>query len=192
MVTKNDLSSKDLLLILLYSPGVGEECNESISGRTRIIKMVFLFEKELYKEFFSTVKIEIPEFEPYDYGPFSKSLFDDLRFFISINFIEAIETRIPLSTSEQYEFELDKSDIEDDEYSFIEPVGNVELEYRLSSIGESYVYEQLWNKLSAGQHEALKRFKKNINIISLDSLLRYVYTKYPESASKSKIADKYL
>jgi len=192
MVTKNDLSSKDLLLILLYSPGIGEKYNEAISGRTRIIKMVFLFEKELYKEFFNTIKIEIPEFEPYDYGPFSKSLFDDLRFFTSINFIEAAETRIPLSTSEQYEFELDKSDIEDDEYSFIEPVGNVELEYKLTNIGESYVSKYLWKKFSANQHDALKRFKKNINVISLDSLLRYVYTKYPESASKSKIADKYL
>ena len=154
--------------------------------------MVFLFEKEVYKEFFNEISIEIPEFEPYDYGPFSKFLFDDLRFFISIKFIKTKKTRIPLSTVEKYEIELDDSEIEDYEYWFSESDENVELEYMLSNIGEKYVCEQLWNKFSSTQHDALKRFKKNINLISLDSLLRYVYRKYPESASKSKISNKYL
>ena len=36
---------KDILLLLLYSPGVTEKYNEPIKGRTRILKMLFIFFK---------------------------------------------------------------------------------------------------------------------------------------------------
>jgi hypothetical protein len=39
------LSGKHILLLLLYSPGNSDHPNEPLVGRTRIIKMLFLFDK---------------------------------------------------------------------------------------------------------------------------------------------------
>jgi hypothetical protein len=37
---------RDVLLLLLYSPGKRGAINEPIVGRTRLVKMLFLFSKE--------------------------------------------------------------------------------------------------------------------------------------------------
>jgi len=42
---------RDILLLLLYSPGVSSQVNEPIAGRTRLVKMLFLFKKELLGQF---------------------------------------------------------------------------------------------------------------------------------------------
>lgn len=78
---KKDLSSKDLLLSFLYSPGIEAKINEPITGRTKLTKMMYLFEKQLYSQFFEeSIQIKLPDFEPYFFGPFSKQLFEDLAF----------------------------------------------------------------------------------------------------------------
>ena len=82
---KNQMSSKDLLLCFLYSPGLTEKVNEPILGRTKLTKMMFLFEKEIYNQFFiDAIDISLPDFRPYHFGPFSNQLFEDLSFFQSI------------------------------------------------------------------------------------------------------------
>lgn len=189
---KKELSSKDFLLALLYSPGIDKKCNEPIVGRTKLTKMVFLFDKEIYKQFFDDINIKLPEFEPYHYGPFSRQLFVDLKFFMSIGFIETEETLIPISSAEKYEVTIDPDDDCWDCVLFEEPDDNVELKYKLSEIGEKYVKERVWDTFSTPQKETISIFKSKINSISLDSLLNYVYNKYPESATKSRIADRYL
>ena len=94
-MNKKEMSSKDLLLSFLYSPGVSEEYNEAITGRTKLTKMMFLFEKQIYKQFFKdSIDIDLPDFEPYYFGPFSKQLFEDLSFFESIGMIVSEETGI--------------------------------------------------------------------------------------------------
>jgi len=194
---KKELSGKDLLLTLLYCPGFKSDPNEAIVGRTRITKMIYLFEKELYKkEFFNDMSIILPEFEPYHYGPFSRELFDDLGFFISIGLIQTEETSIPISPADKSEFVLDADDSVDDEWAvatFDEPhEPKVELKYSLSESGVKYVRENIWELFSPQQIENLSMFKKRINSISLDSLLNYIYNKYPDDTIKSRIADRYL
>ena len=97
-MNKKDITSKDLLLCFLYSPGMDIITNEPIIGRTKLTKMMYLFEKEIFSSFFKdNVDIILPSFEPYYFGPFSRQLFEDLAFFQSIGMIEAEETNIPLS-----------------------------------------------------------------------------------------------
>jgi hypothetical protein len=155
--------------------------------------MVYLFEKEIYKKFFQDIEITLPRFEPYHFGPFSKQLFEDLRFFISIGFIETEETIVPISSAEKYEVSLNEEDDDDcwDCASF-EADDGVELKYYLSDSGKKYDQEKVWGIFSETQHTNLLNFKKKINSISLDSLLNYVYNKYPEDASNSRIAERYL
>lgn len=191
---KKEMNSKDLLLAFLYSPGVTPQNNEPIIGRTKLTKMMFLFEKQIYSRFFEdSLQIELPTFEPYYFGPFSKQLFEDLSFFESIGMIEAKETNIPLSAADK----IESSGVfdEDDEWSeasFDDEDELFEQAYYLSNSGLQYVAELVWPLFTAIQIEKLIAFKAQINKISLDSLLRYVYKQYPEEAKKSIIANRYL
>lgn len=65
------LTGKRLLLLLLYSSTKKKEANVPIVGRTRLMKMVFLFEKELLDEFEKNrtfEEIALPEFFAWKYG----------------------------------------------------------------------------------------------------------------------------
>lgn len=194
------LNGKDLLLSFLYSPGIEDKVNEPIVGRTKLTKMMFLFEKEINNKFFKDKEIELPNFEPYYFGPFSKDLFDDLSFFLSIEMIETEETNIYISVVNKYESELivdeDIIEYKNDEWSCDSIDNNneekYELKYKLSATGIKYVEDNIWNQYTENQKQNLKIFKSKINSISLDSLLNYVYNKYPDMAKKSIIIDKYL
>ena len=192
---KDNLNSKDLLLSFLYSPGVSAKPNEAIIGRTKLTKMMFLFEKEIYKQFFKdSLQIKLPDFSPYFFGPFSKQLFEDLAFFESIGMIETKETNIPLSAVDKIEnagvFDSE-SEEEFQSVSFEDEKEKFELQYRLTERGEKYIKNEVWDNYSKKQQEVLKLFKAQINRISLDSLLKYVYNKYPETTKNSVIANKY-
>ena len=192
---KKQLNSKDLLLSFLYSPGISETLNEPITGRTKLTKMMYLFEKQIYPQFFEDrIEIELPDFKPYYFGPFSKQLFDDLSFFESVGMIISKETDVPLSAAERFEVERSSEDEYDmwSKASFDEESEEYESAYLLSETGKKYVEEQVWLLFSNAQKKKLQEFKAQINRISLDALLRYVYNKYPEDAENSRIAEKYL
>jgi hypothetical protein len=187
-----ELSGKDIILMLLYCPGIDKENNEPIVGRTKLTKMMFLFEKEVCGDLLKGIKVTLPVFEPYHFGPFSKGLFEDLSFLLSIGLICTEDTLIPISNAAKYEYKMSNDD-EWSEATFDETdEENVELKYLLSKQGIKYVEENVWNQLSSHQQSEMIQFKRQINSISLDTLLNYVYNKYPESAQKSVIADKYL
>ena len=185
------LTSKDFLLTLLYCPGIKEKENEPIIGRTRLTKMIFLFEEELKKEFFENLFNYKLDFEPYNFGPYSKELFDNLKFFLSIGLIDTEKTSIPISTAEKGEYEYSLDDGLTYEDSDNTETENYELKYFLSKNGVKYVKDKVWGLLSEKQTKQLVEFKRKINTISLDSLLRYVYNKYEKYTTKSVIAEKY-
>jgi hypothetical protein len=82
---------KDLLLLLLYSPGTTKNVNEPIVGRTRMMKAVFLFKTELFKRFKENIELKeenLYEFFPWFFGPFSADVYNDLTFFILRGFVD--------------------------------------------------------------------------------------------------------
>lgn len=119
-----------------------------------------------------------------------------MSFFISIGLIITESTLIPISPVEKSFTVFDVVDSIDDEWEDVtldqQNDSKVELKYSLSNNGVRYVIDNLWSLFSPMQLANLSAFKKNINSISLDSLLNYVYNKYPEDAINSKIASKYL
>jgi hypothetical protein len=193
-VEKKMLKGKDILLILLYLPGALKEKNEPIIGRTRITKMMFLFEKELFKNFDNIREESLPEFFAYDYGPFSKDLLDDIRFFRMIKFISEDSVGEAMSEAAVHEFVYD---IEDD-IGYGEEIDILNLDipkesmYSLTEKGIDFVEKSLIPLFTKEQIELLQQFKNKINILSLDAILSYVYNKYPEGAEKSKIRDRYI
>jgi uncharacterized protein len=185
-------NSKDLLLLLLYAPVKGRT-NTGVAGRTRLQKLVFVFRKELYNDFrFSRVIPEsaMPPFEAWKFGPFSKQVYSDIDFFRAIGFMDVGDTGEPPGAEEAEEYAYWQQEEPSEERVS-------ESEYRgeflaLTPKGEQFVRERLWDLLDESQRDALSALKSKFNEAPLYSILQYVYTKYPDSAENSEIADRVL
>lgn len=190
---KKELKAKDLLLALLYLPGITGEFNEPIKGRTRITKMFFLFEKEILKHFENFSITNMPEFFAYNYGPFSKDLLDDMGFFSAIGYIkeEILDEEMSEPEREEYCFDIN-DDIGYGESAICTLDPQLEVCYYLTLEGIKFTKNNVIGQFNKEQIEILSEFKNRINALPLDAILEYVYNKYPESTEKSKIKDKYL
>jgi uncharacterized protein YwgA len=186
-------SSKDIIMLLLYTPGrTGKVC-ESIEGQTRLMKMVFLFKKELAGKLDKIIDVSaLPSFEAYDFGPFSAEVYNDLEFLVNNDFVTVKRTSgEKLSEEERKELEYwhatqSSSDEEPSEY-----VGR---KFALTELGKSFVEEELIHDagIVPSQLSILTEFKKRCVEASLRSLLRYVYTRYENMTTKSKIKEAVL
>ena len=170
------IKAKDILLLLLYLPGKNPEINEPIVGRTRITKMMFLFEKELLKNFNNISLDSLPEFFAYNYGPFSKELLDDIRFFQAINFIKEDVISDGASSEEEvgeYVYDI-YEDLDLSNEIAIEDVGYPgETQFYLTDKGIKFVEDKLLSndQFTDDQLQILKMFKKKINTQSLNQIL---------------------
>lgn len=189
-------NTKDLIVLLLAAKGASKQPNEPISGRTRLMKMLFLFDKELKAEFKkANVQVfedtALPIFEAYDYGPFSSEVYADLEWLVNMGFVDVQGERVCLSDSEMEEDELHYWGVKnDEEESTSRTKGDV---FKLSERGVKFVeaMKPKWG-ITDKQKLLLDEFKGRCTKVSLQSLLTYVYQKYPETTSKSKIRDKIL
>lgn len=188
-------NKKDILLLLLYSPGKTDEVNESIRGRTRIIKMMYLFKKEILEHFKKGTGIteeNFYDFFPWNFGPFCMEIYDDLTFFILQGFVDDVdcfdEPVLPES-EEEWEAWLENTGTSQEEVCYDE---YIEKEYKLKNKGVSFVEQKLWSHLSNSQKRMLKEFKSKIVNAPLRALLRYVYTKYKNDTVNSLIKKEIL
>lgn len=187
---------KDILLLLLYARGKTKELGEAICGRTRLMKMVYLFKKEVYHKgnFNKYVSEEkLASFEAYKYGPFSIDVFRDISFFINIGYIEAknLEGKdASMADIEEFSKYLEEFMMEGEntgeEFSSYE-----EEKFTLTEEGKQFA-NSLYDQLTEGQKTALINFKSRYNSSTLTTLLRYVYKTYPDSAERSEIRSKIL
>lgn len=197
---KNNYKSVDFILLLLYSPGYTGEVNEPIAGRTKITKMLFLFEKELATKFHLSELVgsaeidKIFNFEGWNYGPMSKTLFKDIDFLKNINFVEDVtnleEEELSLEEIEEY-----NSYIEDEksENSLVTEYKSEVL--KLTPKGIKFIEDKnKYDALTDEQKQLLINFKAKFNKAKLYHILKYVYTnpKYIQYLDKSKIRNKFL
>lgn len=187
-MAKLNLRSKDILLLLLYAPTEKAE-NKNITGRTRIIKLMFLFQKELFKKFKNDhTSLSEVKFQAWHFGPWSKDIYDDIEFLKNIGFLSVKESGQEASYGEAEENDLWGNDLEvfEDELEEF-----AQEEFSLQELGTNFTQTK-WEQLSDNQRSVLITFKERFNSVPLYALLEYVYTKYPESTEKSKIKDKVL
>lgn len=192
MNTKLD-NRRDILLLLVYSSGITGHTNEPIIGRTRLVKMIYLFKTEVWKKFKSNSDLtdeNMYEFFPWNYGPFSMEIYDDLTFFNLRGFIEINSTsqETLVESVEEWNFGMQKYAATNDESELNE---YQEEEFRLTEKGINFSIG-LFNNLSLNQQTILQEFKKRIQAMPLRALLRYVYKEYPEQTTKSIIKDDLL
>lgn len=188
------LKKGDILLLLLYVDNYS-----TVQGRTRLQKMVFVFEKELLKKYGFDKKLEKNitsnfEFNAHNYGPFSKKVFELMDFFVNFEMVKASY----MDDTEEAFADIGDLDIaiEDLSESMIdmedETVPTGELVYSLTEKGKKYVQEKLLNFLTQEQIQALTQLKKSFNGYSLNNILKYVYIKYPDMTNKSLVREKVL
>jgi uncharacterized protein YwgA len=184
---------KDILLLLLYSPGKGDAINEPISGRTRLVKMLFLFKKELLPRFSHASDINednFYQFFAWDFGPFSGQVYDDLTFFTLRGFIETSasdEESLPESAAEWEKWLQESgSSLAHDEVDVYE-----EERFTLTSDGVEFT-RPYYEALGESQRQLLREFKRKLASAPLRAILQYVYSNYEEMTERSKIRDKIL
>ena len=143
-----------LPLALLYAD---EE--HQIDGRTRFQKLIFLMQME--GNLNDLAPTDTYRFEPYDYGPFSSTLYDDLDIHIERGLIDDSKE------------ELDEED------------DIVKYKYQLEPEGQEFIEEEL----SVGELERIineaKRIVREYGDMPLPELIDLVYSKYPDYAENS-------
>jgi uncharacterized protein YwgA len=185
-----DIGRRELLMLLI---GLDEKglADGSVSGITRLQKLLFLFENE------GKAVAEDPfAFEPYKAGPYSPKVYDDL---------ELLENLGLIKTEPTAESSLDeKSDI--DRLTFDDLIGGFEeiqgarpaadsfeeRKFYLTAKGKRRVEELLMGHKNDDTVSGIRRIKSKYSRYSLHDLLRYVYTKYPEMTTESEIVDQVL
>jgi len=151
----NELASQrinrsDMLLLLLYAPGLSGKIMEPIKGKTRLQKEVFLAQKELRKAGIFTYY----PFRPYKYGPYSIELYDDIEYMehdeiLSINKID-----------------LKKKGI----YA----------EYKITNKGREEIEEKIKSGLLNDAYKIIERLKKSYNDMNIVRLVELTHKVYPE------------
>lgn len=150
----------DVVFILFYYAG-------SIHGVTKLQKLLFLVEKET--QFFEEHGNKLDfEFTAHKMGPFSKHVYEEIRF---LEQLRAIET-------ESMEEESGDEDLTN-EIFHITPKGEK-------------IASELCNQLDPEHDEELEALVKKYNRMELRELLRYVYTEYPAFTTESEIKEEVL
>ena len=150
----------DIVFLLFYYA-------EAIEGVTKVQKLLFLIEQET--EFFDAYRDAVAfDFAPYKMGPFSKHVYEELEFLLSLNVIEAapIDTAAPSPPDSEL----------------------AEKRFTITSKGEKIAAE-LESQLEPDYRTELQEIVETYNPQSLPTLLEYVYTEYPEYAAESEILD---
>ena len=156
---------RDILLLLLYSPGKSAQVNQSFIGRTKLVKMLFLFKKEALKYFRRGTEIteeDFYAFVPWHFGPFSVEVYDDLNFFELCKFIyrksSSREETTPQAAAEWALWLTScHADGDDDIYSEYQ-----EEEFVLTEKGCGFVEKNLYSQLSRKQAKLLKEFRSRM------------------------------
>jgi uncharacterized protein YwgA len=181
------LSRSQLLMLLLASEGFRGQHGEPIQGTTRLQKLLFLLEQEaklhpsLGKGF---------NFTPWKFGPVSKELYDDLEKLENLGLLQSAPVAMSSST-ECDEFDLSFDDLMGEEES--QSRDNLEeKQYSLTTVGLQWVQKHVDPVSNKAALDTVRRIKTKYGALSLQDLLHYVYTKYPEMTSASEIKDKVL
>ena len=183
------LNGADYLLLLLYVNN-----KQPIYGAIRLTKMMFLFEKEIAP----VLKAKglsadnLPGFIAYNFGPFSKDVYEQVELFKGIKFIQVINIKAEEDMAEVDDLEEAPFTDEISNYGYSLNNDGKYYKYQILTTGERYVKEKILPSINSEQEFVLSEFKKKITSLSPKQILKYVYTKYPEYAENSLIKNEVL
>lgn len=170
------LIAADLILLLLQAETDAPAARNQIHGVTRLEKLLFLAEQE------EDISKQVEDgfvFKPYDYGPYSKEIYEAVELLEEANLLREERVFEGRSLDEMEEAVATNS----------EPEG---VERRFFLTDEGTAVAQLLAKEHRKVSSALSSIKNRYAGMSLRSLIRYVYGRYPQFAEASKIRDEVL
>ena len=185
-MSNKKLNGADYLLLLLYLDN-----KAPIYGAIRLEKMMFLFNEEIAPQLKETGldSDKLPEFIYYNFGPFSKDVYEQVELFKGIGFIQVTDLKA-------HEELIEAEDWEEGPFGKNMNYSGFQLneekrfyKYQMLKLGEDYVNCKIRPELTVEQLDVLLQFKKKITSLSPKQILRYVYTKYPDFTSNSLIKD---
>lgn len=182
-----ELSRAQLLLMLLASSGAKGKVAEPIQGTTRLQKLLFLLENEGGLR--ATTGPDF-EFTAYKFGPVSKDLYDDLEKLENLGLLATDPIATP-TDAELDEYGLAFDDLmgeerEESKESFEEK------RFRITPEGQKWLKLHLNENDSAESMERIRKVKGKYGSLSLQDLLKQVYTRYPKMTTASEIKDRVL
>lgn len=173
------LEGSDLVLLMLAAPTDVESAVGRVNGITRLEKLLYLTERETDTEKYVTG--EKLGFVAYNYGPFSKGVYEAVEILEQSKLIHEERLADGRTIDSMEDVEVTGA-VEGDEY--------VERQFVLTREGQ--LVADLLAKHYPEVVDNLSDIKNRYASRTLSSLIRYVYRAYPESAANSKIAHKYL
>ncbi len=179
------ISSRNMLLLMLGIAKKPKIVGEGINGITRLQKLLFLLEKEgLIK------KVEGGyQFQAYKAGPYSPTLYDDLEFLENLGFIKS-EVSGTATEEEAADMDFTFEELMDEEVKTADVYD--EKRFTLTEQGQNKVKTLIESTDYEPLIEGIRKIKSKYGDYSLDDLLYYVYTKYPEMTTESEIKDHVL
>ncbi len=172
------LEGSDLVLLMLAAPTRVQSAVNRVNGITRLEKLLYLVDKETDAP--SKVTRDRLNFVAYDYGPFSKDVYQAVEI-LEQSLLVREERLVDGNTIDSMEDADITGAVEGDEY--------VERRFILTPHGE------LVAKLLSHHHpdvvSQLSSIKDRYAERPLSSLIGYVYKTYPDSAVNSKIARRF-
>ncbi len=173
---QSDLIAPDLILLLLVAPGVSRYEEHQLNGITRLEKLLFLADKETSV---ASDTIDAFAFRPYHYGPYSKQVYEAIDLLEEAHLIRE-ERLLEGQTLDEVE-ELD---------ALAEDREGIERRFRLTR--EGVAVAELLAQRNPATYQSLARIRQKYGAIPLRQLIRYVYSRYPEYAKESRIADEVM
>lgn len=149
MSKQSKMTGADYLLLLLYL----DNCS-AINGAIRITKMMFLFNMEiapvLKKKGVSIRDEDLPKFSAYNYGPFSKDVYEQVELFQSIGFIKVKNLYATEEMSEVDDWEESAFETEFSEGScqYSSNQDGKFMQYKLLNLGKKYVESEIIPQLT--------------------------------------------
>ena len=189
----NKLNAADYLLFLLDT-----DERTPIIGAIRLMKMMFLFNQEIMPTISKKGANvgELPHFFAYDFGPFSKDIYEQIDFFENLDFIKTSQIDVADHTDEFDDWEtIYGEDVLDntlkDGYRRLN-IDYKSIKYEITERGDRYVQAKISPEISDEIKTLLTSFKRKINSITTQQLLFYVYSRYDNFTTESKIKEKVL
>ena len=167
MSKQSKMTGADYLLLLLYL----DNCS-AINGAIRITKMMFLFNMEivpvLKKKGVSICDEDLPKFSAYNYGPFSKDVYEQVELFQSIGFIKVKNLYATEEMSEVDDWEESAFETEFSEGScqYSSNQDGKFMQYKLLNLGKKYVESEA--SVDKGTHACGRGWNAACGVIVLD------------------------
>ena len=148
------MTGADALLLLLYLDN-----QNPIDGAIRLTKMMFLFDNEIVPILNKHgLELEnLPKFFAYNYGPFSKDLYEQLDLFSGINFIsiENLNSKDKLMEVDDWQEQPFIDEIyESDSDAKLDTDGKY-FRYRIDTMGIKFVEKKLLDSIDSDDYDLL-------------------------------------